>query len=166
MTSTNNNLHNNNAPSFTADTSGSVFSNFGVYQQTPVGLSELSIRTLVPDPISADPCRKALIVNLSFHKILSLYDSPPVSFNKLIATVSSYFDIRTGSAERDTETASQSIYRSFFQVSNLIGVTFSDTSGKPVEVPDTDSHPADVTYFTFRSTVSANTVDCHPSKNI
>jgi len=128
-------------------------------------LSELTIRTLVPDPISAEPYRKALIEKIFFHQILSLSDSPPVSFNDLIATVASYFDINTGSAEMETETATQSIFRSFFHVLNLINVTFFDTFGKPIKVPDTDSRPADVTYFTFRSNGSAKTIDCRTPKN-
>ena len=53
--------------------------------------------------------------------------------------VAVYLDINTGSAEREAETAAQSITHSFFQVSNLIGVTFSDSSGKPIKVPDTNT---------------------------
>ena len=94
--------------------SGSSLANFGVYRQTPVGLSELSIRTLVPVPISAEPYRKALIAKLFFHQILSLADSPSVFVNDLMATVAAYFDINTGSAEREAEAAAQSISRSFF----------------------------------------------------
>ena len=165
MTSTNNTIHNNNITNLGGGSGGSSFANFGVYQQTPVGLSELSIRTLVPDAISAEPYRKASIAKLFFHHILSLTDSPYVSFNDLLATVAAYFDINTGSTEREAEAAAQSISRLFFRVSNLIGVTFSDSSGKPIKVPDTANRPADITYFTFRSNVNANTVDCRASKN-
>jgi len=52
----------------------------------------------------------------------------------------------------------------FFHVSNLIGVTFSNSSGQPITVTDTDNRPADITYFTFRSHVSTNTVDCRAPK--
>ena len=93
--------------------SGSSLANFGVYIQTPVGLSEFSIRTLVSVPISAEPYRQALIAKLFFHQILSLTDSPSVSVNDLMATVATYFDINTGSAEREAEAAAQSISRSF-----------------------------------------------------
>ena len=81
--------------------------------QTPVGLSDLSIRTVVPDPISAKPYRKALIAKLFLHQILSFTDSPSVSVNDLMATVAVYFDINTGSAEREAEAAAKSISRSF-----------------------------------------------------
>ena len=64
MPSTNKNLHNNNLSTLATCTDGSAFSNFGVYQQTPVRLSEFSIHTLVPDPIIAEPYRKVLIVRL------------------------------------------------------------------------------------------------------
>ena len=83
----------------------SVASTFGVYQQTAVGLSDLSIRTLVPDPISAEPYRKALITKLFFRQILSLADSPSVELNDLFSTVASYFSFSTGSAERDADIA-------------------------------------------------------------
>ena len=127
-------------------------------------MSEFSIRILVPDNISAEPYRKALIAKLFFHQILSLTDSPSVSFNDLLDTVAAYFEINTGSAEREAEAAAQAISRSFFRVSNLIGVTFSDLSGNPIKIPDTDNHPADITYFTFCSNVTANTVDCRVPK--
>ena len=130
MTSTNNTIHNNNITNLGGGSGGSSFANFGVYQQTPVGLSELSIRTLVPDAISAEPYRKALIAKLFFHQIFSLKYSPSVSFDDLLATVAVYVDINTGSTEREVEAAAQYISRSFFRVSNLIGVTFSDSSGK------------------------------------
>ena len=84
-----------------------------------------------------------------------------------MATVAAYFDINTGSAEREAEAAGQSISRSFFHVSNLIGVTFSNSSGQSIKVTDSDNRPADITYFTFRSNVSANTVDCcAPNKSL
>ena len=165
MTSTNNTLHNNNITNLGGGSSGSSFANFGIYQQTPVGLSEFSIRTLVPDAIGAEPYCKALIAKKIFHQILSLTDSLSVFFNDLLATVAAYFDINTGFVEREAEAAAQSISRSFFCVSNLIGVAFSDSSGKPLKVPDTANRPADITYFTFRSNVNANTVDCRAPKN-
>ena len=83
-----------------------------------------------------------------------------------MATVAAYFDINSGSTEREAESAAQSISRSCFHVSNLIGVTFSDSSGKPIKVPDTNNCPADIKYFTFRSKVSTNTVDCRAPKNL
>ena len=93
---------------------GSTASTFGIYQQTAVGLSDLSIRTLVPDPISAEPYRKALVAKLFFQQTLSLAESPSVELNDLISIVASYFSFSTGSAKRDADTAAQSISCSFF----------------------------------------------------
>ena len=42
---------------------------FGIYQLTPVGASDATIRTFVPVPISALPYRKALIANFFFCQI-------------------------------------------------------------------------------------------------
>ena len=73
------------------------------------------IRTLVPDNISAEPYLKSLIDKQFFLQILSLTDSPSVSFNDIMATVAAHFDINTGSAEREAETAAHSISCSFFK---------------------------------------------------
>ena len=48
---------------FSATSRDTTSSNVGVYQQTVIESSDISIRTLVPDPISAEPYRKALIAN-------------------------------------------------------------------------------------------------------
>ena len=110
-------------------------------------MSELSIRTLVPDPISVKPYRKALIAKLLFRQILSLTDSPSVEINDLLSTVASYFTVNTGSTEREVNTAAPSIYRSFLRVSNLTGVDFLDATGKSIKVSNPASRPADLTYF-------------------
>ena len=90
---------------------------------------------------------------------MSLSDYPSVFFNDLMTTVASSIDINTGFAEREAETVAQSIFCSFFHVSNLHGVTFSDASGKLIKVPDSDIGPADFTYFLIHSHVFAATVD-------
>ena len=149
MTSTKTIINNNNISTLGASSSGSTFTTFGVYQQTPIELSELSIQTLVPDNINAEPYRKALIAKLFSHQILSLIDSPTVSLNDLMATVAACFDINTGSAEWEVKIAAPSISCSFLQVSNLIGVTEFDSSGKSIKVPDTNTCPAYITYFPF-----------------
>ena len=149
MTSTKTIINNNNISTLGASSSGSTFTTFGVYQQTPIELSELSIQTLVPDNINAEPYRKALIAKLFSHQILSLIDSPTVLLNDLMATVAACFDINTGSAEWEVKIAAPSISCSFLQVSNLIGVTEFDSSGKSIKVPDTNTCPAYITYFPF-----------------
>ena len=166
MTSTKTIINNNNISTLGASSSGSTFTTFGVYQQTPIELSELSIQTLVPDNINAEPYRKALIAKLFSHQILSLIDSPTVSLNDLMATVAACFDINTGSAEWEVKIAAPSISCSFLQVSNLIGVTEFDSSGKSIKVPDTNTCPAYITYFPFRFNLSTNTVACRSPKNL
>ena len=76
-----------------------------------------------------------------------------------MSTVTSYFGLNTGSAEREAEATSISIHNDVFLVSNLQGVEFSDPSGKPITLPDQIRRPADLSSFTFRSVVSAATVD-------
>ena len=115
MINTDTTIKNNNISILGASNIGSAFANFDVYQQIPVGLSKLSIRTLVLDNISAVLYRKVLIAKLFFHLILSRTDYHFVSFNNFIATVAAYFDSNTGSAEWEAETAAQAISRSFFE---------------------------------------------------
>ena len=55
----------------------------------------------------------------------------------------------------------------FVLISNLQGVGFSDTSGRPIAILDLDNLSADFIYFTFRSVVSAIAVDtCAPDKTL
>ena len=113
MTNTNNTINNKNISNLGGGGCDSAFANFGVYQQKPVELGELLLSTHVPDNISAEPYHKALIAKIFFHQILSLTDSPSASFNDLLATVAAYFDIITGSAEKEAEAAAQSTSLSF-----------------------------------------------------
>ena len=92
-------------------------SHFGVYQQTLVDSSEISIRTFVPGAISTEP----------YHKEL---DTPFASLNDLMKTVASYFDINTGSAESEDKATITSVRELYFYVSKLQGVGFSDVSEK------------------------------------
>ena len=166
MSTTHNTLQQKNISTI-GGSGGSAASTFGIYQQTVIGLSDLSIRTLVPDPISAEPCRKALIAKLFFQQILPLAVSPSVELNDLISTVASYFSFSTGSAERDADTAAQSISRSFFRITNLTGVGFSDATGKSITIPDILSRPADLTFFIFCSSILAKSVDIRaPNKSL
>ena len=144
---------------FTATSRDTTLSNVGVYQKTVIESSDISIRTLVPDPISAEPYRKSLIANRFFRQIITLSDRPSVSFSYLMLTVTSYFGLNTGSAEREAEATFISIHNDFFLVSNLQGVEFSDPSGKPITLLDQIRRPADLAYFNFRSVVSAATID-------
>ena len=90
---------------------------------------------------------------------MNLSDNPSVSFSDLMSTVASHFGLNTGSAEREAETTAMSIHNTSFLVSNLQSVGFSDVSVKPLTIPDPDRRPANLTYFLFRSVVSATTVD-------
>ena len=155
----------NNVSNLTVCNSGATASNFDMYQQTSIDSNEISIRTLVLDAISTETYRKSLISKLFFQQILSLSTNPFVSFSDFMATVVSHFGINSGSVERETESAALSILNTFFRVSNLQVVPFGNVSGKCIKVPDSHNRIADITYFTFRSIVSAADVDSHaPAK--
>lgn len=72
-----------------------------------------------------------------------------------MTTVASYFFLNMGSTEREAEAAITCIRSDFFRVANLQGIGFADVSKKPIQVPDPDKRPADLTYFIFRFVVSA-----------
>ena len=148
-----NNATNTNVSPSSATSRATISSNFGVYQQTSIGSSDISIHTLVPDAISAEPYCQALIAKLFFYQIMTLSDTSSVSFSDLMSTVSSYFGLNTGSAKREAEFTIISIHNAFFLVSNPQGVGFWDVSVKSLTIPDLARHPADLTYFTFLSVV-------------
>ena len=98
---------------------------------------------------------------------MTLFDTPSTTFSDLMSTVQSYFVLNTGSAERVAEATSISIHISFFLVSNLQGVVFSDTFGKPITVLDQILRHVEFAYFTFRSVISTATVDiCSPTSSL
>ena len=103
----------NNYSSLTASTGGPRTSHFGIYQQTSVDTGDITIRTLVPVAISAEPYRKALISKLFFRQILPLADATYVSFSDLMTTIALYFSINTGSSERESEATVTSIRSNF-----------------------------------------------------
>ena len=83
--------------------------NFGVYQQTAIDSSDISIRTLVPDTISAEPYRKALIANFfSVREYPFLIDlpSPSAILCRLLRHISAW----------EAEATSISIHNAFFLV--------------------------------------------------
>ena len=128
---TSNNRRNNNFPLPTS-IGGSDSSHFGVYQQTSVGSGDVTIRTLAIAPISAEPYRKVLIAKIFFRQIISLTDTPYLSFSDIMTTIASYFSLNTGSAEREAETTVICIRFTSFRASNLEGAGFADISGKPI----------------------------------
>ena len=75
---------------------------------------------------------------------MNLFDNSYVSFNDILSTVASCLRLNTGSAEREAETAGIDIQNAFFLVFLICRV--SDC-------------PVDLTYFNFRSVVSAIRVD-------
>lgn len=70
-----------------------------VYQQTLVGSSEGSDEgttcTFAHVAISTDPYDKSLIVKLLFRQIRTFPNNPSVLLSNVIATVASYFSIKT-----------------------------------------------------------------------
>ena len=140
-------------------------SNFGVYRQTFISSSDISIRTLDIDAISTDPYRKALITKLFVRQIMTLSntlsDTLSISFRDLISTAVLYFGLNTRSIEREAEATTISIYNDFPLVSNLQDVGFSGNSSKHLTVPNPVRRPVDPTYFKFCSIVFAAMIDTY-----
>ena len=129
---------------------------FRIFQDIAVG-SKLTIRTIVPPNISAEPYRKAMIVILFFRHIIPLSSSPPVTISDLTATVAAYFVIPTGSVEREAKRIVESVRHAFFVVGNLQGIGFLDSSGMSITV--SDNRATDIMFFSFRSTVLTSAID-------
>ena len=98
-----------------------------------------------------------MIAILFFRCILSLSSSLSVTISDLTETVAAYFVMPTGSVEREAERIVESVRYAFFVVGNFQGIGCLDSSGKPIAV--LDNHAADITFFSFRSTVLVSTID-------
>ena len=156
-TTTNNTLSTNTANNIVVNSA----SFFEAFQDTAVGSSELTIRTIALPDISAEPYRIVMIAILFFRCILSLSSSPSVSISDLIATIVAYFTLPIGSAEREAERIVGLICHAFFHVDNLQGIGDIDSSGKLTLVLDIANRAADIIFFTFRSTVTASDINHH-----
>ena len=80
------------------------------------------IHTLVPDAISTESYRKALISNIFSCQIMTISDTLSVSFSNFMSTVASYFGLNAGSAEKEAKITAIDIRNIFSLVSNLQGV--------------------------------------------
>ena len=98
-----------------------------------------------------------MVAILFFRQILSLASSPSVTIDDSTVTVTVYFVMPTGPAECEAERIVASVRHAFFDVGNLQGIGFLDSSRKPNMV--SDNRAADITFFSFRSTVLENAID-------
>ena len=140
---------------------------FGGFQQTTVGSNDVTIHTIVPPAISAEPYRKVMAIILFFCRILALSNSPSISLSDLTTTVTLHFDVNTKVAEREAESIVESNYYDFFDVSNLQGINFIYSTGKPTMIFDLYHRAVDITFFIFRTSI--NVVDVNqrfPSKEV
>ena len=159
MTSNTNTLSSNNVSTLTTGISDSALSTFVVYQQTLVEHSfptlsapSLIVKRWLWNCFLSDP----IFIRLSFHLLQWPRDYPCILFR-----------YQHGFRWKRSGNRCPIYFRSFFNISNLTGVAISDVSGRPIKLPDSDSRPADDTYFTFCSNVSTTTVDCHvPKKSL
>ena len=110
-----NSTNKNNLSILTTSNSELSNSNFGVYRQTAVGLSEILIHTLVIDAISIESYHTALFTELFFKQILYLSYPPTVSFSNFMTTVVSYFGLTRDSIRRRQKSL-LSLFSSFFQL--------------------------------------------------
>ena len=102
---------------------------------------------------------KALIAKLFFRQIIGHSRSPFISCSDLVTTIATYFDMSTAIAEREAETAADSIHDSIFRVSTMVEVGFLNSKEKSVSITDPDHRPDDITYLTFRTTINPSLVD-------
>ena len=145
-TDTMNTTTNNTLWAYTATSSAvNSVSLFGTYQDTAVGC-ELTIRTIVPPDISDEPYRKAMVA-IFFLSYSFSHLPPSIAISNLTATVAASFAMPTDSAEREAERIVESVRHAFFDIGNLQGIGFLDSSGKAITV--SDHRTADITSFSF-----------------
>ena len=64
-----------------------------------------------------------------------------------MTTVAPYFALNTGFSEREAETTATTICSKCFRISNLLGVGFTDASGKRIKGPDLNQRTSDLTHL-------------------
>ena len=92
-----------------------------------------------------------------FRHILSLSSFPSITISDSAATIAAYFAMPTGSAEREAERIVDSVCHAFFDVVDIQGIGFLDSSGRSIVV--SDNRAVDIIFFSFRSTGLANAID-------
>ena len=107
--------------------------------------SALSFPFLLAPP----PHRETLITKIFFRQILVHAASPSISISDLVTTVATHFHMSAAIVEREAETASDSIRDYIFRVTNMTGVDFLNSKGKPVAITDPSRRLDNITYFTF-----------------
>ena len=83
----------------------------------------------------------------------------------LVATIATYFDFNTGSAEIESAAAADKIHDADFRVENLIGPGFRNQYGTQIYCRPNEPRTANLTYFAFRSAVRASTLDSRCQNN-
>ena len=113
----------------TTGNSGNVLNSFGSFQLMEVGSSAKTIRVPTALPMSEKPHRKATVANIFFRKIKALLLESDFSSADQVATIATYFDFNTESAEIESTAAADKIHDAFFRVENLIGLGFRNQYG-------------------------------------
>ena len=100
----------------TTGTSGTKTLSFGTFQLVKVGSSDGTIRVPSAIPMSEKPYRKAMVADLFFRKVKALAVDSAFSSADLVATIATYFDFNTSSAEIEAAKAAAGIRAAIFQV--------------------------------------------------
>ena len=74
--------------------------------------------------------------------------------------------MNTAMAEREAKTATDSISDFIFCVTNMFGVGFIHSKGKPVAITDPSHRPDDITYFIFRAHINPHLIDTRAPNSV
>ena len=108
----------------TTGTSGTNTVSFGSFQLLKIGSSDGTIRVPSAIPMLEKPYRKSMVADLFFRKVKALAVDSAFSSADLVATIATYFDFNTSSAEIEAATAAERIRAAVFQVEYLTGLGF------------------------------------------
>lgn len=122
------------------------------YLLMEVDTSIKMIRVPTVLPMSEKPYRDTMVVEL-FRNIKALAVDSSFSPAELVATIATYFDFNTSSAESEAATVTYKICSAIFQVDNLTSLGFRNQYGTPVLCRPNEPRPAHLTYLDFRSMI-------------
>ena len=143
----------------TTGTSGTNIVSFGSFKLLKVGCRDGTIRVPSAILMSEKPYRKAMVADSFFREVKALTVDSVFSSTDLVATIATYFDFNTSSAEIEAATAAERIRATIFQVEYLTGLGFRNQYGTPVSYRQGDTRQVHLHYFAFRSALRASDLD-------
>ena len=119
---------------------------FGDFQIITFGFMVKAIRVFVFPSINGALYHNAMVVQLVFHQITNLAES--FLFQRYVSTVVNYFDFSADFTEDEAENVTIITRRTFFDITNVQGLSIADLSRQLIAMTDSINFSNDI-FCTF-----------------